>query len=105
MDLNLIFQFYSLCLIVFFSLGIYLLERKQPLYANFCIIVGFFILTGLSIMFESLALVLLCLSIITVLICKLLWEKWASKFIGIFMLIVEIANIKRLLNAKGKKKG
>jgi hypothetical protein len=104
MDLNLIFQFYSMCLIIFFSLGIYLLERKQPLFANFCIIIAFFILTGLSMMFDSLALECLCLTINTFLICRLLWDKWASKFIGIFMLIVEITKIKRLISDASVKK-
>ena len=104
MDLNLIFQFYSLCLIIFFSLGIYLLERKQPLFANFCIIIGFFIIAGLSIMFDSIALEILCLVINTSLICRMLWDRWAVKFIGIFMLIVEITNIKRLIRDKNQNK-
>jgi len=104
MDLGLLFQFYSLCLIIFFGLGIYLLERKQSLYANFCIIIAFFILAGLAIMFDSLALEILCLFINTSLICRLLWDKWAVKFIGFFMLAVEYTKIQRILNAQAKNK-
>ena len=81
------------------------MERKQPLYANFCILIGFFILAGLSIMFDSIALETLCLAINASLICRLLWDKWASKFIGLFMLAVEITKIKRLIHGKAKNKG
>lgn len=103
MDLDLLFRFYAFTTLVFLSLGIYLFERKQPLFGYFCIIIAFFILAGLSIMFESLALESLCLIINTALICKLLWDKWAMKFIGIFLLMVEITNIKRLIkNVKTK---
>lgn len=80
------------------------MEKKQSLYANFCLIIGFFILAGLSIMFDSIALEILCLSINASLICKLLWDKWALKFIGLFMLIVQISIIKRLIDAAAKKK-
>lgn len=105
MDVVSLFHFYSLCVIIFFSLGIYLFEKKQPLYGYFCIIVAFFILAGLSILFESIALEILCLIINTALICNLLWTRWAQKFIGIFMLIVQITQIKRLIkNATSKTK-
>jgi hypothetical protein len=81
-----------------------LFERKQPLYGYFCIIVAFFILAGLAILFDSIALEILCLIINAALICNLLWERWAQKFIGIFLIIAEITKIKRLLNASKKKR-
>jgi hypothetical protein len=104
MELSLIFQFYSFTTVIFLSLGIYLLERRQPLYANFCIIIAFFTMAALSILFDSFALEVLCLFINTALICRLLWDKWASKFIGLFMLAIEITNIKRLIHAATKNK-
>lgn len=104
MDIDSLFRFYSLCLILFFSLGIYLFERKQPLFGYFCILIGFFILAGLSILFDSIALEILCLVINTTLICNLFWERWAKKFIGLFLLIVEITKIRRILRATQNKK-
>lgn len=102
MDIDSLFRFYSLCLILFFSLGIYLFERKQQLFGYACIIIGFFILAGLSILFESLAMELLALGIATALICKLIWEKALQKFVGFFMLSVFYSKIRRLIRAKAK---
>lgn len=98
------FNFYALALILFFSLGVYLFERKQNLYGYFCIMIGFYILAGFSIVFESVGLMALSIGINIGIICKLIWDIWAMSFIRIFMLIAEYINIKRLINAKTKNK-